>query len=126
MELGTNERKALYISPSRVRQTSQDFVEGFGSKEAIITAISAVVAIVVFFITNSAMNNIIVIPLAIAIVIIGGTVMMVFRDEYNESMIDKIGFIIQFNLREQKRYEYKYHDIRFPNIRKFYETEENE
>ena len=117
-------RNPLYISPSRIRRTEQDLVGGFGRKEVIITMISIVVAIVVFLITNSAMNNIVIVPLAIAIMIIGGTVMMIYRDECDESMVDKIRFIVRFCFVEQKKYEKERKAVLFSDIRKFYEPED--
>lgn len=111
--------------PSRVRKPRQDIVEGFGPKEAIITAVAGVVALILFLVINSMVNNIIV-PLGVGIMIIGLTIMFIYRDICDESLIDKIVIVYDFTFREQKQYIYEHDDYRFPGIRKFYEPEEEE
>ena len=111
--------------PSRVRKPRQDIVEGFGPKEAIITAVAGVVALILFLVINSMVNNIIV-PLGVGIMIIGLTIMFIYRDICDESLIDKIVIVYNFTFKEQKQYIDEYDDYRFPGIRKFCEPEEEE
>lgn len=100
-------KKELYIPLNVVE--SQDLINGIGGKEIgyIGGALAAgvVMAVLLFSFTGS---------MVMAVLAGGGivslTVIMVRRDRFNESMVDKIRFVWIYT-KVQKKYEYHYHNI---------------
>ncbi|BDF45184.1 hypothetical protein CE91St56_23070 [Lachnospiraceae bacterium] len=100
-------KKELYI-PVNVPER-EDFVSGFGAKELSITGISLFVgiicAVVIFNLSGSAFQAV-----GSGAIILTTVIMMIRRDRYDESLIDKFRFVLRY-LKAQKIYEYKYHNI---------------
>lgn len=103
-----NERKKELYIPLNVVE-SQDLISGIGGKEIgyIVGALVAgvVLAIMIFSFTGS-----MVLAVLIGGTLVALTVMLVRRDKFNESMVDKFRFV-KIYLQSQKRYEYRYHNI---------------
>lgn len=107
-------RKELYI-PVNVPER-EDFISGFGAKELTITGVSlffgVIVAVIVFFRTESAFYAV-----GAAGIIVAITIVLVRRDLYDESIIDKLRFVRIYH-RAQKQFIYEYFN--------FYESHETE
>ena len=107
-------KKELYI-PVNVPER-EDFVSGFGAKELSITGISLffsiVCAVAIFVLSGRAFYAV-----GSGAIIVTTVIMLIRRDRYDESLIDKFRFVLHY-LKAQKKYVYKYHNI--------YEGEENE
>ncbi len=96
--------KPLYI-PQGLKLRSELF-NGFGKEEVIkiivVTVIAGVIDILLFFITKNTVISIIFILSTIS-----GSVIMLTKDISNISVVDQIGFLLKYQLR-QKKYRYKY------------------
>ncbi|MEG0962412.1 MAG: hypothetical protein RSF88_06100 [Lachnospiraceae bacterium] len=91
-----------------------DYVQGFGNKELTVTAGVALLAIIYFIcmMVRSTDNIFKVFFMALGSILF--TVALIVRDRYNETIIDKIRVIIQYQM-VQKKYKYNYRNL--------YETE---
>ena len=109
-------KKELYI-PVNVPERN-DFFEGFGGRELVITAISLVIgaigAVLIYLNFNSLLFAFLFLGTVVAV-----TILLVKRDRIDESFVDKINFVNIYN-KQQKRYEYQYYDF-YTDIRE-YET----
>lgn len=86
-----------------------EWVNGFGKNEGIITGISLIIGIIigiVIFINTQDAFFAVTVPVAIVSI----TVIAVRKDPYNENFIDRIK-IYRSYLKAQKQYEYEYHNI---------------
>lgn len=86
-----------------------DFIQGIGKKEASIIGIAILVAVVMIsiaFLTGT--NTMLWLFIAIFEVVV--VVLAIKRDITNESLVDKIKFIIRYQ-KSQKKYEYKKADF---------------
>ncbi len=101
-----DKKKKLFMSV-KILDTN-DIVPGFGGKELLISLISAgvglIVGLVVYFMSASLPKSIIG-----GVLIVIGVVLLVVRDQCNESLIDKVGFMISY-YRSEKHFEFKYYD----------------
>lgn len=100
-------KKELYI-PLNVIE-SQDLISGIGGKEvgyiggALLAGV--ILAVMIFMLSGSMVLAVLVGGTLVAV-----TVMLVRRDRFNESMIDKFRFL-KIYLKAQKKYEYQYYNI---------------
>ena len=100
-------KKELYIPLNVVE--SQDVISGIAGKEigyiggALMAGV--ILAVLIFSFSGS-----MVLAVLIGGTIVALTVMLVRRDKFNESMLDKFRFI-KIYLKAQKKYEYQYHNI---------------
>lgn len=87
---------------------SNDYIQGFGSKELAITMFGAaaafVILILMYFITGNIAKSI-----AVGAIITAAVVLVVRRDNCNECLIDKLRQILQYYT-GQNRYEFQYYD----------------
>lgn len=101
-------KKKLYIPTNAL--DNEDIIAGFGIKEARITAIVFVMCIVgaIFFIRSNEDY------MLMALLTCGGIIAMVlsfiWRDQFDESLVEKLRQIYFYNFRLQKKYEYVYYD----------------
>lgn len=101
------EQKELYF-PANVIDRN-DFISGFGGKELMATLIAfgtAIAAIVICFLSTGNMF----LSVFVGIVIVAVTIILVRRDKFDESVIDKVRYIILY-YRSQKRFVYDYYNI---------------
>ena len=101
------EQKELYFPVNVIDRN--DFISGFGGKEMIITLIAlatAVATIVICFLSTGNMF----LSIFAGIVIIAVTIFLIRRDKYDESVIDKVRYIIRY-ARSQKKFVYDYYNI---------------
>ena len=98
-------KKELYIPMNAAE--NNDFITGFGHKEFALTGVSLAIALVLFVFLQTVFGKLLI-SFTIGIFIVGVTVIMVKRDKYNESFIDKMKFVLDF-MNAQKKYEYFYH-----------------
>ena len=89
-----------------------DYVQGIGKKElaAIVCSLGIAIAVLIFALIAGANM---VIWMFVVVFGIAFTVVAVRRDNTNESMIDKIRFMIQYQ-KSQKRYIYKKYNFLQP------------
>lgn len=104
--MNTN-KKELYI-PLNVVET-QDLISGIGGKEIGFIGASLVVGIILAIIIFSSSGNMVTAVMTGGI-LVSVTVLLVKRDRFNESMIDKLRFIREY-AKSQKRYPYNYTNI---------------
>lgn len=86
-----------------------DFVMGIGKKEIAVILISLFIAFIItisFIIANKNM----LVGIFIAVFVCAATVLIVKRDAINESLIDKLKFIIRY-YKIQKKYFYVQFDF---------------
>lgn len=100
-------KKELYI-PVNIPERN-DFFAGYGIKELIATAIAlvvgAILAVMIYLLAGSLFFAFGVLGALVAI-----TILLVKRDQIDESFIDKINFVRIYQ-KQQKRYEYVYYDF---------------
>ena len=100
-------KKDLYI-PINVPER-EDFVAGFGVKELSISGIAMLIAIVVavaiFTVTQSAFYAV-----GAGSILVVTVIVLIRRDRFDESIIDKIRFVIAY-AKAQKKFEYVYYNI---------------
>jgi c-di-AMP phosphodiesterase-like protein len=99
-------KKPLYISTNILER--KDIVEGFGKKEIGYLMVALLISIILFFILYAFTGDILI-PFIAAIMILTVVAMIVRKDQCNESMIDKLKFMLEFS-KSQKKYEYQYMD----------------
>lgn len=100
-------KKELYIPLNVVE--SQDLISGIGGKEAAYIGAALLIGIVLAVIIFTGSGNMVSAVLTAGI-IVSITVLLVKRDQFNESMIDKFRFI-KIYMQSQKRYGYRYFNI---------------
>lgn len=101
------EQKELYFPVNVIDR--DDFITGFGAKEMAIAGIAfgvAVTAAISLYLSTGNMFMALFSGLVILIV----TIVMIRRDKYDESLIDKFGYLILY-YQSQKRYLYCYYNI---------------
>ncbi len=101
------QKKELYIPLNVVE--SQDLINGIGAKEIGYIGGALLAGVVMAFIIFSCTGSMVMAVLAGGS-IVSLTVVMVRRDKFNESMVDKLRFV-RIYLKAQKRFEYHYHNI---------------
>ena len=96
--------KKLYI-PRGLKLRSEIF-NGFGKEELIKTIISSItfgiIDIIIYLITKNT-----VISVVFILTTISGTILMLTKDHNNISVVDQVGFLLEYSLK-QKNYMYKY------------------
>ncbi len=96
--------KKLYI-PRGLKLKSEIF-NGFGKEELIKSIISSIVFgiidIIIYLITKNT-----VISVVFILTTISGTILMLTKDYNNISVVDQVGFLLEYSLK-QKNYMYKY------------------
>lgn len=100
-------KKELYI-PVNVPER-EDYISGFGSKELTITGLSLLVGIIlaaiIFIQTDVAFWAV-----GTAGGLVALTIVVVRRDHFDESVIDKLRFVYRYH-KAQKQFEYHYFNI---------------
>lgn len=100
-------KKELYI-PVNVPER-EDFISGFGGKELTITGISLligiIVAAVIFVQTDAAFYAVGATGIIVAL-----TIVLVRRDQFDESIIDKLRFVRLYH-KAQKQFNYEYFNL---------------
>lgn len=101
------EQKELYFPVNVIDR--DDFIAGFGAKEIAMAGIAFGVAIAAAISIYLSVENV---PLALfsGFVILIVTIVMIRRDKYDESLIDKFRYLIRY-CQSQKRYHYCYYNI---------------
>jgi Flp pilus assembly protein TadB len=105
-------KKPLYISTNILER--KDIVEGFGKKEIGYLLVALTISIILFFILYAFTSDILL-PFIAVIMILTVAAMVVRKDQYNESMIDKLKFILNFS-KSQKKYYYQYIDVLYSKL----------
>lgn len=100
-------KKELYI-PLNVIE-SQDLISGIGRKEVSYIGAALLIGVILAVIIFSSSGNMVAAVMTAGI-LVSITVLMVRRDQFNESMVDKLRFI-KIYMESQKRYEYRYFNI---------------
>lgn len=100
-------KKDLYIPLNVVE--SQDVISGIGAKEIGYIG-GALLAGVILAVLIYSFSGSMVLAVLIGGTLVALTVMLVRRDKFNESMIDKLRFV-KIYLKAQKKFEYQYHNI---------------
>ncbi len=100
-------KKELYIPLNVVE--SQDVIIGIAGKEIGYIGCALIAGVILAVLTFSFSGSM-VLAVLIGGTIVALTVMLVRRDKFNESMLDKFRFI-KIYLKAQKKYEYQYHNI---------------
>lgn len=99
------EKESLLI-PQGLRIKNEIF-DGYGKSELLVTiavtAISGVIALVIYGFTQSVIGCIIFI-----LVMSGGSIMMLTRDKHNMSVVLQVKLLLRF-YRSQKKYRYSSH-----------------
>ena len=113
-------KKDLYI-PLPVTD-SKDYITGFGQRELGYLIVTLVAALIVAGIVEVVFGSIGVTAL-VGFSFIGCGVMIVRKDQWDESMIDKLKLILEYQ-KIQKKYEYQYHDWLSPGKTVWDEEEE--
>ncbi len=98
-----NEKK-LYI-PSGLKLRSEIF-NGFGKEELVKTIFACIVFGVIDIIIYLTTQNT-VISVVFILTTFSGTVLMLTKDHYNISVVDQVGFLLEYALK-QKNYMYQY------------------
>lgn len=101
------DQKELYFPVNVIDRN--DFITGFGPKELLITVISFSVSVVVIIISYFLVRNVFL-SLFIGIMILAVTIILIRRDRFDESVIDKVRYIVQY-YRSQKKFIYDYYNI---------------
>lgn len=86
-----------------------DYIRGIGKKEAALIAASFVLSMIVVMVLLSVTHDI-TSALFAALIIISFSIVVVMRDNTNESFIDKVRYLIRYQ-KMQKKYHYRYYDI---------------
>lgn len=97
-------RNKLYI-PSGLKLRSEIF-NGFGKEELINTIVACIVFSIIDFIIYLITKNT-VISVVFILTTFSGTILMLTKDHYNISVVDQVGFLLDYALK-QKNYMYKY------------------
>ncbi len=99
-------KKKLFMSV-KIPDTN-DIIPGFGLRELVITLVASGIGLIIGLIAYSISGSL---PKGIVTgaVIVIGAVLLVIRDQCNESLLDKVGFMIAY-FKAEKHYEYQYHD----------------
>jgi len=99
----------LFVGENIPASRATDFVAGFGSKELFITLIAAVVGLICGGIVYANTAQIVyAIMASVGVVVL--TILLVYRNKFDESFVDYIMLIIRY-YRSQKQYEYEYCNI---------------
>lgn len=101
------EREKLPIPVNVVEQ--EDFISGFGNKEILITALVFVIGVILGGIIFVGTGNMII-AIGLASVLLAATILIIKRDRFDESMIDKVRFV-RIYINAQKQYMYSYYNI---------------
>lgn len=117
--LEENSRNELYI-PVNVPDR-QDLIQGFGMKEIAVTAVSALVGLLIIILTYQITGNMAEAILAGASPVVV-VMLAVWRDQFDESVIDKLKNILAY-YQSQKRYGYFYMDFMEKYLQGLKETE---
>lgn len=96
--------KPLYI-PVNVLER-KDVIEGFGTYEMGIIGIVLTFSIIIFFVLYFITSDVLI-PFMIFAFILGLTIMIMRKDQFNENFIDKLRFVKKY-IQSQKKYYYKY------------------
>lgn len=86
-----------------------DYIQGIGRKELAIIAVSLIGCVIIAVITYSILNDMMK-AACLAFIVLTVTVMIVKRDIYNETMIDKIRIMVNY-IKMQKQYKYIQQDF---------------
>ena len=103
------DEKELHIPVNIPESRATDYFAGYGSKELGTTVVTFIIAIILAVILYQSTNQLLFSGV-LGIGLVGITVLIIKRDQYDESMIDKIKIIQKFN-KEQKEYPYEYYNI---------------
>ena len=97
-------KNKLYI-PSGLKLRSEIF-NGFGKEELITTIVAcivfAIIDLLIYLITKNTAISVVFI-----LTTFSGTILMLTKDHYNISVVDQVGFLLDYALK-QKNYMYKY------------------
>lgn len=102
-------KEELYIPVNIPESRATDFFAGYGSKELFITIITFFIAIILAVVIYQSTKQLFFSAI-LGIGLVGITVLIIKRDQYDESLIDKLKIIQKYN-KTQKKYEYKYYNI---------------
>lgn len=101
------EQKELYFPVNVIDRN--DYVTGFGPKELFITVISFITSVAIIIAGYLSTKNMLV-SLFTGIVILAITIILIRRDKFDESVIDKVLYIIRY-CRSQKKYIFDHYNI---------------
>ena len=104
-----NKEEELYIPVNIPESRAADYFSGFGSKELMTTLITFFASIIVAVIIYKSTNQL-TFAAIIGIGIVGIVVLIIKRDQFDESLIDKVKIVQKFR-KTQKQYEYEYYNI---------------
>lgn len=102
-----NKEKELYIPMNALDR--QDIISGFGKDELKIAAVVFVICLIGCIITISSNENSTFVAVMVMIGIMGLVVSAIWRDQCDESMVEKVRQVFVY-MKMQKKYEYRYDD----------------
>lgn len=102
-----NEQKELAFPENVVDRN--DFIPGFGGKELGITGIAFGISIAIIIIGYLSSGSVFLSIMA-GVGILAVTLLMIRRDRFDESAVDKAKFVISY-YKSQHRFEYDYYNI---------------
>lgn len=103
------EREKLYIGINIPESRAKDYFSGYGAKELMVTICSFIAAVILAILLYMNTKQILF-SLLIGVGVIGLSVLIVKRNQFDESLIDQVQIIRKFK-KAQKQYEYEYYDI---------------
>ncbi|MBO5093171.1 MAG: hypothetical protein J6C33_02305 [Lachnospiraceae bacterium] len=101
------EQKELYFPVNVIDRN--DYITGFGPKELLTTIISFGVSVAVIICLYFGTGNVFL-SLFTGIMILAVTIMLIRRDKFDESVIDKVRYIVE-HYQSQKKFVYDYYNI---------------
>ncbi len=97
----------LYIPTNALDR--DDYISGFGKKELEIAAAAFALCIVAVIFVVRADEQYMFVSIMAASGVLAVVISLIWRDSYDESLIEKVRQVIVCK-REEKKYEYKYYD----------------
>lgn len=107
MEQNNRENRKLYV-PTNASDRN-DYISGFGKPELMVSAVALLLCLIGSAAAISIDEKHIYAAVLISAVIMVTIVSMIWRDRYDESVLEKIRQIIAYS-KAQKTYEYVYDD----------------